>query len=252
MSDKKLDDPWDHRLNEAAQDYNAPPVPPRNTMWATIEARRTVRRTQGRVISVPWWQSRKVLWPAAAVAVLALGIGIGRLTAPTEEPPVVAEKQPVTPATSHELPALVDAAAHSDQTPGMISDSRTVTTDDGVRERSEREFYRYAAAPVLGQAEVLLAQYRIGDTEGTNGHTFTARAARLLGETRLLLDSPAADDPQLQQLLDDLELVLARLVSFAAGENQDEKEWIDEKLQRRFLLTRLRAQIPAGSALANL
>jgi hypothetical protein len=110
----------------------------------------------------------------------------------------------------------------------------------------------FAAAPFLGQAEVLLSQYRTGEIAGSNGDSFTARATRLLAQTRLLLDSPAAEDAQLKKLLSDLELVLARLVRFADGADEDEKEWIDQNLQQRSLLPRLRDRIPVGAALTTL
>ena len=40
-------------------------------------------------------------------------------------------------------------------------------------------------------------------------------AGGLLLQTRLLLDSPVADDPEMQELLEELELVLAQIVSLS-------------------------------------
>ncbi len=47
---------------------------------------------------------------------------------------------------------------------------------------------------------------------GRTDQQFAARAADLLTRTRLLIDSPAANDPAMRNLLEDLELVLAQVV----------------------------------------
>src|SRR5690349_5187188 len=60
-----------------AQDYHLPPETPRDEMWARITAERARRReTAGAAKVVPL--RRWMTWSAAAAAVLALGIGIGR------------------------------------------------------------------------------------------------------------------------------------------------------------------------------
>jgi hypothetical protein len=85
-------------------------------------------------------------------------------------------------------------------------------------------------------------------------------ARPLLGDTRLLLDSPAASDPRRRRLLEDLELVLAEVARLAtppsdsaslgtAGTAQarTERQLIDGTLRRAQLLPRLRTLVPAGT-----
>ena len=65
------------------------------------------------------------------------------------------------------------------------------------------------------------------------------RAGDLLSTTRLLLDSPAAEDPELQVLLEDLELVLAQVVRLSSKRPQQELEMITDALAERDVLPRL-------------
>ena len=72
-------------------------------------------------------------------------------------------------------------------------------------------------------------------------------ARDILSNTRLLLDSPAADDPARRRLLQDLELVLVQMVqrSPEAGAG-DERAQINRSMERTQVLTRLRSALPAG------
>jgi hypothetical protein len=98
------DDQLDPRLLDAARAYNAPPETPRAAMWAAIEARRRENRagerSDTRVIPLRrrWW----VGWAAAAAAVLAVGIGIGRVSV---QPETVAWEGPSANATTYRLAA---------------------------------------------------------------------------------------------------------------------------------------------------
>jgi hypothetical protein len=227
------EDRLDEQILESAQDYNRPPPTPRDRMWARIDAARTGQRPTTRP---PFWQSRRFLWPMAAAAALILGFLFGRITQGPESMPSPSGHGPQAPiATDREL------AAH-------------ITSGPAVSERTSAEpaVFRRAASPVLNQAEMLLTQFRAGDEPPDNGESFAARAVNLLAETRLLLDSPAAQDRHFHRLLDDLELVLAQIVRYqAAQESETEaREWIAQGLAQRSLLPRLRAQIPAGTTVA--
>src|SRR5918995_4012020 len=113
-----LDDRFDDQLREAAHDYNAPPETPRDVMWEKIVAARTAdqadRETDGRkdetIYSLTDRSARAPIrpatrltvrtlrWPVGIAALLALGIGLGRMTAPTPDSPapmtVVTEAAP--------------------------------------------------------------------------------------------------------------------------------------------------------------
>jgi hypothetical protein len=107
--------------------------------------------------------------------------------------------------------------------------------------------YAEAATAQLARAEALLSAY---DASGANAGVdkqLSTWARDILSNTRLLLDSPAADDPSRRRLLQDLELVLVQMVqrSPAAGE-AEERSHIDRSMERTQVLPRLRSALPAG------
>jgi len=71
MMDQHEDPKFEQWLKDAARTtYHAPRTPPREEMWARIEA---ARRDKHVIELRPWLR-----WAVAAAAVLVLGIGIGR------------------------------------------------------------------------------------------------------------------------------------------------------------------------------
>ena len=72
------------------------------------------------------------------------------------------------------------------------------------------------------------------------------QARDLLTTTRLLLDSPAADDPRMRALLEDLELVLAQISQLEAGRDSRNADLITQDMDQRSVLPKLRSAIPAG------
>ena len=92
--------------------------------------------------------------------------------------------------------------------------------------------YREAARQHLGQAEALLTSLRADTRADRLDSQVSAWARELLSTTRLLLDSPAATDAQLGRLLGDLDL-------------------IDEAVEQRDVLLRLRTAAPTGTARAG-
>src|SRR6266581_3742182 len=69
-----------------------------------------------------------------------------------------------------------------------------------------------------------------------------------IATTRLMLDSPAANDARLKGLLEDLELVLAQIAQLPArgGGDREDVQSINQGLDQRSVLLRLRTANPAG------
>jgi len=165
------------------------------------------RRAARRRRAATW---RPVLrWGVGIAAVLALGIGIGRWTA---EP-------------RRTGPAPVAAAGGGDWGPLA---------------------YRVAAAQYLTRTEALLTGFRSEARSGQADAQFARQARDLLGTTRLMLDSPAAQDGRLKGLLEDLELVLAQIAQLSPHGDTEEVQLINQGLEQRSVLLRLRTANPAG------
>jgi hypothetical protein len=134
MSDDRLDE----RLREAARAYNAPPETPREEMWARIQAG---RRRDPRVLRL---RPRRVLWAAAAAAVLAAGIAIGRLSV---GPRTVAWEGPSANATSYRLAAQ----EHLSQSEAFLTLFRT-----SLEERTDHRLASASARQLLATNRLLL------------------------------------------------------------------------------------------------
>lgn len=212
-----MDDRFDDVLRDLAQDYNPPPDTPRDLMWAKIQAvrhEREARRRQLQVLYSPWTR-----WGIGIAAALAIGVGIGRFALQRESTvgPVAATPEP---------------AAVSSESP----------------ERPQLAF-RVMATQHFSRAELYLTTLRTNPQPGSEDTEFWREAGGLLSTTRLMLDSPVADDPVLKGLLEELELVLAQVVQLPYEQGREtEVELITEGIERRSLLPRLRTAIPAGSA----
>ena len=108
--------------------------------------------------------------------------------------------------------------------------------------------YQLAAVRHLSEAEALLTSFRTrSNTDQQMDAQLGSWARELLSNTRLLLDSPVANDPQRRPLLEDLELVLVQIVQLSPGSTPQDRELIEKTLQHDHVMTRLRTAIPAGS-----
>lgn len=151
---------------------------------------------------------RRVRWGLALAATLVIGIGIGRSLAPG----------------------------------GPFHAAPVVTASVGAPTE-----YRVAAGQYFARTEVLLTDLRAESRRGRPSAEFLAAARDLLSTTRLMLDSPAADDPRLLGLLQDLELVLAQISRLQAASGQrGEFDLIDQSITHSSVLTRLRAATPGA------
>jgi hypothetical protein len=201
------DDQWDELLRRTARDHNAPPETPRDEMWRAIQARR--RRTRGLPISPRRW----IPWAAAAAAVLAVGVGLGRLSVRNAPQPA---------------PAPVAAPVATRTTPSATA-------------------YRLAAAEHLGQSEAFLTLFRASIRPSSDERLASATARELLTTNRLLLDSPAMEDRKTRLLLEDLELVLAEIAQLTPEPRERDLKLIREGIERDGMLPRLRTAVPAGA-----
>jgi hypothetical protein len=280
------EDNFEEFLKKAAQSYNAPPArTPREDMWSAIQAQRSAgpRVVYGGGSTTPESSGRRFgsrIWmgaAAAAVLFLATGFGIGRWSARSRSPVSVAAvnsaKRGSTPASPGEqsiTSAPDGGAVEPAQTSG--GESKTSTTlgvprggdgkrPDGIGGKEVQDArggslgnstpasaYQLAAVRHLSEAEALLTSFRTrSNTDQQMDAQLGSWARELLSNTRLLLDSPVANDPQRRPLLEDLELVLVQIVQLSPGSTPQDRELIEKTLQHDHVMTRLRTAIPAGS-----
>jgi hypothetical protein len=282
---------FDELLRSAAQDYNRPPVEvPRDAMWAGIEAAQAERarrplqivsRTPHRPISRYTWLGAA----AAAVLLVATGVGIGRWSTARVAPPASVEKAPavasnggksVIPSGEQPSGTTESRASGSEATSSASPSDGQRTTANGQRARRNGERvagngqratgngqratgngqtgsapmqevpYQVATIRHLANAEALLTAFRTDSRDAKMDAQLSGWARELLSNTRLLLDSPAGDDPQRAKLLGDLELVLAQIVQLSPDAAAQDRELIEGSIRNGQVMTRLRFAIPAG------
>ena len=204
------------RILAAARELNPPPEPPREEIWARIQAERKGRRAGQPHDVLPLRSSdrlsvrpsiRPTIWITGIAALLAVGFGIGRLT--------IRPAAPVGPGAT--TTALKDR--------GKVA-------------------YSVATAEHLSRVETLLTSLRTGQDRTQ----FSAQARDLLTSTRLLLDSPGGTDPKIRALLEDLELILVQVAQVDVGHGREDLDLITDGLEQRQVIPRLRTAIPAGPA----
>ncbi len=94
----------------------------------------------------------------------------------------------------------------------------------------------------MSRVETFLTAFNSEDGDTT----FLSQARELLTSTGLLLDRPGVSEPQTRALLQDLELILIQIVQLGASRARADRALVDDGLQARQVLPRLRQQIPAG------
>ena len=274
------EDNFEEFLKKAAQSYNVPPArTPREDMWSAIQAQRAAgpRVVYGGGSPVHESSARRFgskIWlgaAAAAMLLLATGVGIGRWSASSSTSGSVAVNPPATPvspdsidpnatgsvpggtgAVASGVPS-VDGRRPSAPTAGTPSGKAPVIDNGGGATRvatapQGNSAYQLTAVRHLSEAEALLTSFR---TRSATDQQMDAQlgtwARELLNKTRLLMDSPVANDPQRRPLLEDLELVLVQIVQLSPGSTPQDREMIEKTLQQDQVMTRLRTAIPAGT-----
>ena len=208
MTEERLDE----LLNEARATYRVPPEAPVEEMWASIDA--ALGGDGARSAGGSGGGRGGTSWSLvayAATATFVLGVGIGRLTSPAGT---------AAPEMTTQAPAVRRIAG--------VGEPLTRTTSD-----------------YLGEAEALIQSVQRG-SGGGNG-AYASEAATLLMTTRLLLDSPAAGDARLRDLLEDLELALVQIAALRGAQNSErrteELNFIRNALTEREMVPRLRTAV---------
>jgi hypothetical protein len=216
MTEQHEDPKFEQWLRDVARTtYHAPRTAPREEIWARIHA---ARRTRHVIELRPWMR-----WAVAAAAVLVLGIGIGRWTA----------------TQSNEGTQV----ATNDSTQSVVPNSTQVTREiDSLAGVA----YKIAATQYLSRTEAFLTSFRTDADRSANTARLAHQARGLLATTRLMLDSPAAQDPRLRSLLNDLELVLMQIASLNPLEDGRDRDLITQGMNQSNVLPKLRSAIPAG------
>jgi hypothetical protein len=277
------EDKFEDFLKKAAQEYNAPPArTPREDMWSAIQAERSAgpRVVYGGGSPAGEKSTRRFgskIWlgaAAAAALLLATGVGIGRWSASSNAASSVATVDPtntapsvVSEGSSNAAPTGEPGIVTEGETHGAGPEASTPPVSGGNRAARDlsvpgREGARVATGPLsnpstsayqltavrhLSEAEALLTSFRTRSTADQQMDAQLGLWARaLLSNTRLLLDSPVANDPQRRPLLEDLELVLVQIVQLSPGNTPQDRELIEKTLQQDHVMTRLRTAIPAG------
>jgi hypothetical protein len=272
-------------LKKAAQGYNAPPArTPREDMWSAIQAQRAagprvvygggshMRESSGRRFGSRIWMGAA----AAAVLLLATGVGLGRWSASSNtsrsiaavnppktdspSPSIAGPSTSVAPGgataialapTGGRLTTLSTGAAipHGrDSQRDRIGNGNQIVLNGPSTNSAASSAYQLTAVRHLSEAEALLTSFRTRSaTDQQMDAQLGSWARQLLSNTRLLLDSPIANDPQRRPLLEDLELVLVQIVQLSPGSTPQDRDLIEKTLQHDHVMTRLRTAIPAGS-----
>jgi hypothetical protein len=209
MMDEKR---FDEVLRDMPGSFNHPGEPPLDEMWGVIEdahfnSQASAARSGMRSLA-PW---------LVAAAALVIGVGIGHYVPLRKSMPRNGEAE-LTVAKTKFLAPGADTSAIADA-------------------------YRDQTSQYLGQAAALLISLPAQNATGKTDATFSGKAADLLVTTRLLIDSPAAQDPQLRSLLEDLELVLVQIARLRGERNKGDLDLIHQAVEQGDVLSRLNSAV---------
>lgn len=208
---------FDEVIHDLPRSFNTPPEPPLDEMWGVIEdahfnSPASVSRPGGMTSRAPW---------LAAAAALVIGIGIG-----------------------HYIP--LGKNAERDASPSAVGSAEALPP--GSDTSAVGDAYRDQTNRYLGQAAALLISLPAKDASGNADSSFAGKAADLLVTTRLLIDSPAAQDPKLRSLLEDLELVLVQVARLRGERNRGDLDLIHQAVEQGDVLTRLNTAVTNQSS----
>lgn len=219
-------DRFEEFLKVHGDGYNRPPTTPEDAMWSAIESAISDERATSEAdvvslasarvkkpASVHRWQQGWGVWAAVAAAVLVMGVGIGRMS--------------------------------------MRSPAGSIL-EVAITPEAQAQSMHSAALNYLTRTESLLTMVSLDARTGIVDAEVAQWGRRLLLQTRLLMDSPAVEDPVIRQLLDDLELILIQVAGLSSSEldvarDREELQMITEGLQDQDIMLRIRSAVPAGT-----
>ena len=204
---------FDEIVTELPRSFNNPTLPPLDEMWAVIEdahfnAPAAAAPSRGAMSSAPW---------LAAAAALVIGVGIG-----------------------HYIPRDSTAVSNS-QTPVAVASANSASLSADTS--AVAEAYRDQTSRYLGQTAALLISLPSKEARGKTDAAFAGKASDLLVTTRLLMDSPAARDPQMRSLLEDLELVLVQIARLRGEKSKADLDLIHQAVEQGDVLSRLNSAV---------
>ena len=223
------DERFDTFVAREAKGYNAPSDHvPRAEMWRAIVVARSSSDGAERRAAV------EVVRPRGATVAGRRSLRLGGALAATLLVGVAIGKYALARSGGEAAPGSVMAT-------GTVAGASTPGAAD-----SASASYGVAATAHMSRAEALLTAYETSRGAAADAQIATW-AGRVLSDTRLMLDSPAARDPLNRRLLEDLEVVLVQMVQRAPPDGAgDERGHITHTLQRTQMLTRLRSAQQSG------
>jgi hypothetical protein len=135
--------------------------------------------------------------------------------------------------------AATDTAARTAQVSAAVAKSNENPTETSPVTNA----YRDQTSRYLGQTAALLISLPARDASGKADAAFAAKAADLLVTTRLLIDSPAAQDPKMRSLLEDLELVLVQVARLRVERGTGDLDLIHQAVEQGDVLSRLNSAV---------
>lgn len=265
MDDNELD----ALLKDAARGYNEPPATPREEMWTRIAATRATRATRVVPIARRWNAGRIATAAAGIAAVLLLGVMIGRWTtvdggrsavvaagpdsgvqlATADDSTTPRRAAPDDRSTAAPQNRTTPRGRERPKTPAPDARRSPVGPEQSIDPQTAQKLYQLVALQHFGRSEQLLTAFRADVKRGAVDARIASWARDLLSTTRLLIDSPAAEDPQLRVLLGDLEVLLVKMAHLSGDSAATmNSKMIDDALSQGELMNRLRTAVPASVA----
>jgi hypothetical protein len=209
------DTKFDEFIRQGAKEYRASVTPPADAIWAAIEADVT-KAIAPKAKSRSFASLRTTAWIGLGIAAtLLVGVGVGRWTARNTVAPVNA--------TATARTTTADSVSSN-------SHARAVTLDH------------------LADAEVFLTAVRAELKSGQADAERAERSRDLLVRTRVLLGSSRNRTPEVERLLEDLELLLAEIAALPQSHSSLDKTLLDESMRNGNIIPRIRATLPARAA----